>query len=229
MSIQILFIDDDSEWTERVQSFLPRFGFQVLVAPRPEEALTIIKQGSVAFVVLDLMVPGQIGVQVCKQIRAVNDVPILIATERADTTDRIVGLEMGADDFVGKPLDPRELVARIQAILRRPKFIEKRRTLRFDNLDIFLKERRAKLDGKDLELTTMEFEILALLANKPGEAFNRDQIMDHLRGAEYECFSRTIDVILSRLRNKLKDNPKSPRFIKTLWGTGYTFIGPASD
>ncbi|MBI1859374.1 MAG: response regulator transcription factor [Deltaproteobacteria bacterium] len=224
MSGLLLLIDDDQDWRAKVEAFLPKYGFQVTTVARLEEALKILKQGSVAFVVLDLMVPGQIGLQVCKQIRMVSDVPLLFATERADATDKIVGLEMGADDYIAKPVEPRELLARIQAILRRPKFIEKRRTLRFDNLDIFLKERRAKLDGKDLELTTMEFEILALLADKPGEPFNRDQIMDHLRGAEYECYSRTIDVLLSRLRQKLKDDPKNPRFIKTLWGTGYTFI-----
>ena len=229
ISSRILIIDNDTEWVNSLRAFLPKFNLEVTVIEKPDLALKEIKSTPPDFIVLDLMVPGQVGLQVLKQIRTIGDVPIIMVTERADTTDRVIGLEMGADDYVAKPIEPRELVARIQAILRRPRFIEKRKNIRVGDLEIQSRDRRAKLLGKTLELTTMEFEILALLASKPGNAFTRDQIMDHLRGEEYECFSRTIDVLLSRLRTKLKDDSKNPKYIKTVWGTGYAFMGKEGD
>jgi len=221
----ILLIDDDTALVEVLSEYLPKFNFKVISAHTPSGGLKLLQANGVDLVILDVMLPERDGIQVCKEIREKSDVPIVMLTARGDLTDRIVGLEIGADDYMPKPFQPRELVARLDAILRRPRSIEKKGVLTFEHLEIDLAKHIVKVYGKALELTSMEFEILILLASKPGTVFSRDQIMDHLRGVEYGCFSRTIDVVLSRLRSKLKDDPKHPKFIKTVWGSGYIFLG----
>jgi two-component system phosphate regulon response regulator OmpR len=147
-------------------------------------------------------------------------------TARGDVTDRIVGLEIGADDYLAKPFEPRELVARIQTILRRiSKQYDPAGVLRFHHLEIIPDRQMAIVDGETVEVTTMEFQILNLLASKSGRIVTRDQIMDNIRGVDWSAFDRSVDVAVSRLRQKIGDDPKSPRFIKTIWGTGYMFIG----
>jgi len=225
----LLIIDDDRELVEALSEYLPKFNFRVLAAHLPSEGLKLLQSHAVDLVVLDVMLPEQDGIQVCKGIRAKSDVPIVMLTARGDIADRVVGLEVGADDYLPKPFEPRELVARLDAILRRARTIERRGVLRFRDLEINLQEHRVRAHGSDVELTSMEFEILALLASRPGTVFTRDQIMDHLRGEEYDCFSRTIDVMLSKIRSKLKDDPRHPRFIKTVWGSGYTFLGAMDE
>jgi DNA-binding response OmpR family regulator len=139
--------------------------------------------------------------------------------------DKIVGLEIGADDYVAKPFEPRELVARIQAVLRRSQKINDTRPLKLDRLEIDFPRRIVCLDGKPVDLTTNEFTALALLAGNPGKVFDRDQILQELRGIDSDAFNRTVDITISRLRQKLKDDPQKPSFIKTVWGAGYVFIG----
>ena len=165
----------------------------------------------------------------CRTIRKTSSVPIIMLTARGEVTDRIVGLEIGADDYMPKPFEPRELVARVQNVLRRagPTAPEddKPSTLEFEGLRIDLERRVVELDGAPLELTTMEYQLLALFAANPGRTYTRDEILNELRGIDAQLFSRSVDILVSRLRQKLGDTTKRPRFIKTVWGTGYTFVG----
>jgi DNA-binding response OmpR family regulator len=150
-------------------------------------------------------------------------------TARGEVTDKVVGLELGADDYLAKPFEPRELVARIQSVLRRSQQISDHQTLTFDRLTIDLAKRLALLDGNPVDLTTNEFAALALLARNAGKVLNRDQILQELRGMDCDAFNRSVDIAVSRLRQKLKDPPQSPEFIKTIWGSGYMFIGNYAD
>jgi DNA-binding response OmpR family regulator len=151
-------------------------------------------------------------------------------TARGEVTDRIVGLEIGADDYMPKPFEPRELVARIQNVLRRS--TSKRtqnRQLKYEGLNIDMERRTAELDGEALELTTMEYQLLELFARNPGKTYTRDEILNELRGIDAQLFSRSVDILVSRLRQKLADTSKQPRFIKTVWGTGYAFVGQEAE
>ena len=173
------------------------------------------------------MLPGRDGFTVCREIRRKSSVPIIMLTARGDLTDRVAGLEIGADDYLPKPFEPRELVARIQTVLRRsgearPTSLEER--IRAESLTVDLRSRTAWLDGVPIDLTTTEFEILSLFLRQPGTVLSRDQIMDRVRGIDWEAYNRSIDVAMSRLRHKLNDDPKRPRYFKTIWGTGYLFL-----
>jgi DNA-binding response OmpR family regulator len=150
-------------------------------------------------------------------------------TARGELMDKVVGLELGADDYLPKPFEPRELVARIHSILRRARKVDKTRPLSFDRLEIDFSRHIVKLDGEIVELTTNEFAALALLSENPGKVFNRDEILQELRGIDCDAFNRSVDITMSRLRQKLNDDPKAPAFIKTVWGTGYVFIGEPTD
>ena len=171
------------------------------------------------------MLPEQDGFEVCRTIRKTSSVPVIMLTARGEVTDRIVGLEIGADDYLPKPFEPRELVARIQNVLRRGRSRSDDKALRFGDLGINLERRSAELEGEALDLTTMEYQLLVLFATNPGKTFNRDEILNELRGIDAQLFSRSVDILVSRLRQKLKDTSRQPRFIKTVWGTGYAFIG----
>jgi DNA-binding response OmpR family regulator len=153
-------------------------------------------------------------------------VPVVMLTARGEVTDRIVGLEIGADDYLPKPFEPRELVARIQNVLRRgrPRGGDDK-SLRFGDLVVNTERRTAELEGEPIDLTTMEYQLLVLFASNPGRTYNRDEILNELRGIDAQLFSRSVDILVSRLRQKLKDTSKQPRFIKTVWGTGYAFVG----
>lgn len=221
----LLLIDDDKELVEALSEYLPKFNFKVHAAHAPSDGMKLLESRTFDAVVLDVMLPEKSGIQVCKELREKTELPIMMLTARGDLTDRIVGLEVGADDYLPKPFEPRELVARLEAILRRSKSIAKKKNILFRDLSINLQDHTVNVRGSRVELTSMEFEILVLLASHPGQVFTRDHIMDHLRGEEYDCFSRTIDVMLSKLRSKLKDDPKRPTFIKTVWGSGYIFLG----
>jgi DNA-binding response OmpR family regulator len=175
------------------------------------------------------MLPEMDGFEVCKTIRRSSSVPIIMLTARGEVTDKVVGLELGADDYLAKPFEPRELVARIQSVLRRGRPISDPRSLSFNRLTIDLAKQVALLDGKPVDLTTNEFSALALLAKNAGKVLNRDQILQELRGMDCEAFNRSVDITMSRLRQKLKDDPRSPEFIKTVWGTGYVFVGNYAD
>jgi len=194
-----------------------------------EAGLGAFRSLSPDLVILDVMLPGMNGFEVCRRIRQDSQVPVIMLTARGDVMDRVAGLEIGADDYLPKPFEPRELVARIQAILRRSQQSTQYEAGEFGPLRIDFAAHAALLDGKDIGLTTNEFNALAVLARKPGKTFNRDDLMQELRGLDSESFNRSIDITMSRIRQKLGDDPKHPRYIKTVWGTGYVFIGQGND
>lgn len=222
----LLIIDDDEKLNRLLTAFFDGFGFHTVSATDPEKGLQRLDRLGPDLVVLDVMLPGMNGFEVVKEIRRRSNVPVIMLTARGDVTDRIVGLELGADDYLPKPFEPRELVARIQSVLRRGRPEADDMILRFGDLSIDRTARTATLGNTPLNLTTNEFDALTLLVGKPGKVFSRDEILNALRGIDCEAYNRSVDITMSRLRQKLKDDPKSPRFIKTVWGSGYLFIGP---
>jgi len=224
-----LLIDDDEDLTALLSEFLGRFGFSTRAAATPEEGLRLLKAWPPDVVILDVMLPGMDGFAVCRKIRETSRVPIIMLTARGDVMDRIVGLELGADDYLPKPFEPRELVARMQAVLRRGKPAEAAERLRVGPLELDWLARTAKLGQRAIDLTTAEFELLGLFVRNRGRVLTRDRIMEHTRGTDCEAFDRSIDVLVSRLRNKLGDDPRRPRFIKTVHGSGYTFVGAGDE
>ncbi|MFK7827403.1 MAG: response regulator transcription factor [Oligoflexales bacterium] len=223
--IQILMIDDDVKLTEILAEYLRQFGYLVQGASHPERGIAMINKIRPELVILDVMLPDKDGFTVCRELRATSQIPIIMLSARGEVTDRIVGLEMGADDYLAKPFEPRELLARIQSILRRKQANYSNSMTKIGELVLDMDKRSVKLQGEDLELTTAEFEVLALLMQNPERVFNRDQISDALKGSDWVSFDRSVDVLISRLRQKLKDSAKKPKYLKTIWGTGYKFIG----
>jgi len=229
MSQTLLLIEDDRKLHDLLRDYLGSFGFTVHAAAHPDAGLDLFDALSPDLVLLDVMLPGISGFEVCRRIRQRSDVPVIMLTARGDVPDRVAGLEIGADDYVQKPFEPRELAARIHSVLRRTTRAISSRGGEFGPLRIDFDARAAFLDGRDLELTTAEFNALALLAKAPGKVFDRDTLLSALRGLDSEAFNRSVDITMSRLRQKLGDDPKSPRFIKTVWGAGYAFIARGSD
>jgi DNA-binding response OmpR family regulator len=229
MTPTILIIDDDAKLNQLLKDFLKDFGYAVITATRPTKGLKKLQQVSPDLVILDIMLPEMDGFEVCRAIRQTSNIPIIMLTARGEVTDKVVGLELGADDYLAKPFEPRELVARIQSVLRRSQQLSDNQILTFDRLTIDLDKRVALLDGLPVDLTTNEFAALALLARNAGKVLNRDQILQELRGMDCDAFNRSVDIAVSRLRQKLKDDPKSPEFIKTVWGSGYIFVGNYAD
>ena len=225
MTIKILIIDDDKKLNTLLSDYLLKFGFKVTAATHPEKGLKILKMELPDIIILDIMLPDMNGFEVCREIRKEYSVPIIMLTARGEVTDRIVGLELGADDYLPKPFEPRELVARIQTILRRVQGDVKTEIRKFGGLTVDFRKHSVLLDDQHIELTTAESEILFLFIKNAGKVLNRDQILNQIRGFEWECFNRSVDVLISRLRHKLNDDPNHPRYIKTIWGTGYMFIG----
>lgn len=223
---KLLIIDDDEKMNGLLQNYLTGFGFEAIACTHPAVGLQKIKSEVPDLVILDIMLPDMDGFAVCKEIRKNYAVPIIMLTARGDVTDRIVGLELGADDYLPKPFEPRELVARIQTILRRAsQQYSPSAVLRFKRLEIFPEKQMVMLDGEAIDITIMEFQLLQLLAEKHGRIVTREHILDNLRGIDWSAFDRSVDVLISRLRQRLKDDPRNPQFIKTIWGTGYMFIG----
>ena len=224
---KILLIDDDEKLSDLLQSFFGRFDLELVTAHEPQVGMELLDAEDPDLVILDVMLPGQDGFEVCRNIRKTSSVPIIMLTARGEVTDRIVGLEIGADDYMPKPFEPRELVARIQNVLRRSQDNKKPQgsRLEYKGLVVDLDRRSVELDGEALDLTTMEHQLLALFASNPGQTYTRDEILNELRGIDAQLFSRSVDILVSRLRQKLGDTSKQARFIKTVWGTGYAFIG----
>ena len=223
---KILLIDDDKKLGELLTTFFERFDMELVAAIHPDEGLRQLEAAQPDLVILDVMLPGQDGFDVCRTIRRHSNIPIIMLTARGEVTDRIVGLEIGADDYLPKPFEPRELVARIQNVLRRS--ADRRSSdvpLKFGDLTIDTQRRTAELAGESLDLTTMEYQLLALFVENKGRTFTRDEILNALRGIDAKLFSRSVDILVSRLRQKLQDTTKQPQYIKTVWGTGYIFIG----
>lgn len=229
MAATILIIDDDEKLNHLLENYLQDFGYHIVAATHPEEGLKQVKNDPPHLVILDVMLPGMDGLEVCKTIRKSSTVPIIMLTARGEVTDRIVGLEIGADDYLPKPFEPRELVARIQTILRRTHLELKEELLEFGELVIDLPKHSVQLGGNLVNLTTTEFAALSFLVRNPGKVLDRDQILDELKGIEADAFNRTVDITMSRLRSKLQDDPKQPTYIKTVWGAGYVFIGDQQD
>ncbi len=228
MATSVLIIDDDRKLQELLTQYLSQFGMEILTAGHPDQGLAILKEKSPSLVILDLMLPGRDGFTVYREIRQYSEVPIIMLTARGDLPDRVAGLELGADDYLPKPFEPRELVARIQTVLRRSgadyRVLALSDKVQADKLTIDFRTRTALLENSLLDLTTMEFEVLSLFLKHPGTVLTREEIMDRIRGIDWEAFNRSIDVAVSRLRHKLKDDPKHPRYIKTIWGVGYQFL-----
>jgi DNA-binding response OmpR family regulator len=223
--LKILIVDDDKKLNELLSELLKDFGFDPCAASRPEEAFRMMKDNPPDLIILDIMLPEMNGFEVCKKIRQSSSVPIIMLTARGEVTDKVVGLELGADDYLPKPFEPRELIARIQTIFRRTTGPEKKGMKQFGPLKIDFDRHGVELSGKKVDLTTIEFEALSLLVKNRGKILNRDQILEALRGMECDAFNRSVDITISRLRHKLRDDPKKPSFIKTVFGSGYLFIG----
>ncbi|MCP4749953.1 MAG: response regulator transcription factor [Proteobacteria bacterium] len=221
----VLIIDDDEKMNMLLKDYLSNFGYEVISAVHPEAGLKMWHERSPHIIILDIMLPDMDGFEVCKRIRQESRIPIIMLTARGEVTDRVVGLELGADDYLAKPFEPRELVARIQSVLRRSDDKPVSALLNFDDLSVNLENHEVVCHGETIELTSAEFELLALFAKNPGKVLNRDQIMEWISGIEWESYNRSVDVLVSRLRHKLKDDPKHPVFLKTIWGTGYLFLG----
>ena len=220
-----LLIDDDARLGALVTEYLGRHQIDVTVAGDGERGLSVLRKGRFDVVLLDVMLPGADGFEVCRRLRAAPElaaVPVIMLTARGDDVDKIVGLELGADDYLAKPFNPRELLARIHAVLRRGRSVAIRRD-RFSagGLEIDFEAREVAVAGRRQALTAYEFELLAALARAAGRVLSREQLLDALKGAAYETFDRSIDVHISKLRGKLEANPKQPRYIKTVRGAGY--------
>lgn len=223
MTGKILLVEDDARLAEMVSGYLGEAGYRTSVAPTGEDAVATHAGGLFDLVVLDLMLPDIDGLEVCKRIRARADTPILMLTARGDAMDRVVGLELGADDYLPKPFEPRELLARIKAILRRGRGAAATEILRFGRLEIDVDARQARLDDVAVDLTGYQFALLLELARNAGRVLSRDILMDRLRNERLEAFDRSIDVHISRIRAAIEDNPKKPRRVITVRGAGYVF------
>lgn len=222
----ILVVDDDPTVSEVVSIYLKRAGYQVIVASDGQEALDTLERGRPDLVVLDLMLPQVDGLEITRWLRARDDTPIIILTARREEVDRILGLELGADDYVVKPFSPRELVSRVKAVLRRthgPTLMESERPLEVANLRIDAETRQVEVDGEAISLTAKEFDLLWHLARHPRRVFNRDQLLDLVWGLNEYIDPSTVTVHVHRLREKIEPDPANPRHIQTVWGVGYKF------
>jgi OmpR family response regulator RpaB len=218
---RILLIDDDELLAAPLAEYLRRFDMQLDSATRPSAGLARLQAADYDAAILDVMLPEMDGFELCRAIRKRSDLPIIMLTARGEVMDRIVGLELGADDYLPKPFEPRELAARLQTILRRTRGAADEPVLRFEDLQIDLPRRQALRHGRVLELTSTEFELLALLAREPHKDFGRDEILNRLRGHDAELHTRAVDILVSRLRRKLEPLD----CIRTLRNAGYAFAG----
>ncbi len=228
--IKVLLIDDDRKHSELLKAYLKQFGITLECAGDADEGLLKLARSEPDLLLLDVMLPGRDGFEICREVRKTSNIPIIMLTARGDVYDRISGLEIGADDYVAKPFEPRELVARIQTILRRLDAPgTDQQLLKFKGLEIDKGARKVTVDGAGVDLTSMEFELLVVLAQRAGKKVSRDEILNQLRGIDAAILTRSVDIMVSRLRNKLGDSVKPPRFIETIWGMGYSFIARRED
>jgi DNA-binding response OmpR family regulator len=223
VAARVLLIEDDSRLAGMVQTYLGEAGYAVTRAADGRSGIERHKAASFDLIVLDLMLPDIDGLDVCRTIRSRADTPILMLTARGDAMDRVIGLEMGADDYLPKPFEPRELLARMKAILRRGRSGAQSEVLRFGRLDIDVAAHQVRLDGTPVELTGYQFTLLLELARHAGRVMSREALMDLLRNERLEAFDRSIDVQISRIRQAIEDTPKKPRRIITIRGSGYVF------
>jgi DNA-binding response OmpR family regulator len=228
---KVLLIDDDRKHSELMKAYFKRYGINLLCAYDSVEGFKKLAREEPDLLLLDVMLPGKDGFEICREVRKTNNIPIIMLTARGNVIDRVSGLELGADDYIGKPFEPRELVARVQATLRRSEFTGPTKgELRFEGLSIDTETRTVSVDDSSIDLTSMEYELILILARRHGRKLSRDDILSELRGIDAAILTRSVDIMISRLRQKLGDSVKSARFIQTVWGRGYSFVGvPQAD
>ena len=220
---KVLIIDDDAQLAKHLKAYFQRYDLALESAVHPDEGIKMLKALEPDLVLLDVMLPDRDGFAVCREIRQKSMIPVIMLTARGEVTDRVVGLELGADDYVAKPFEPRELVARVYSILKRVSGnTQLGEVINCGVLRVDAHQRIASINEEQLKLTTMEYKLLELFMRAPGKNFSRDEILNHLRGIEGELFTRSVDILISRLRKKLQPTD----YIKTVWGAGYCFIEP---
>jgi len=236
--VRILVVDDDMRLRELLRRYLTDQGFTVEVAPDASFMEKVVARDPFDLIVLDLMLPGEDGLSICRRLRANNNnIPIIMLTAKGDEVDRIVGLEMGADDYLAKPFNPRELVARINSIMRRlpspgvpsAPSQDAEKDIEFGQYRLNLTTRELKKNGELMPLTSGEFALLKVLVSHPREPLSRERLMDMARGRDHEIFDRSIDVQISRLRRLIESDSSQPRHIQTVWGFGYVFVPDAGN
>jgi len=219
--IKALLIDDDLKLAELLENYLKKSDIKIDAISDPLDTLQAIRKHNPEVIVLDVMMPKMDGFEVCQQIRKDYSLPIIMLSARGEPNDKIRGLESGADDYLAKPFEPGELVARIMSLIRRIPTKTKGKDSIFEIDDLHLE---IKMNGSILDLTTKEYDLLSMFINNPGITFTRDEIIKEIKGIEAHLFSRSIDILISRLRQKIESDPKSPKIIKTIWGKGYLFL-----
>ncbi|MFC1966679.1 response regulator transcription factor [Chloroflexota bacterium] len=226
---RVLVVDDDAKTVELVKLYLNRDGYRVLTAYDGVEALRLAREGHPDLIVLDLMLPGMDGLEICRTLRVESDVPIIMLTARTTDEDKLAGLGLGADDYVTKPFSPRELAARVRAVLRRLPGERGPDEIKYSELIVDFLRHEASLAGKPLNLTEVEFKLLGVFAREPGRVFSRAQLIEKALGYDFSGFDRTIDVHILNLRRKLELDPGHPKYIKTVYGAGYKFSEVQGD
>ena len=219
--IKALLVDDDLKLAELLESYLKKSDIKLEAISDPLNTLPAIRNHNPEVIILDVMMPKMNGFEVCEQIRKDYSLPVIMLSARGEPNDKIRGLESGADDYLAKPFEPRELVARIINLIRRIPTKNQSKNSIFEIDDLHLE---IKMNGRVLDLTTKEYDLLSMFINNPGITFTRDEIIKEIKGIEAHLFSRSIDILISRLRQKIESDPKSPKIIKTIWGKGYMFL-----
>jgi len=230
MAGRILLIEDDQKLAEMIKDYLGDSGFTVTLADHGGEGLALVQQQDFDVLILDLMLPDMDGLDVCRQLQSEGQtLPIVMLTAKGDPMDRVIGLELGADDYMAKPFEPRELLARLRVILRRGKKQAQDHIKRFGRLEIDQSAMAVRLDGRVCDLTVYQFQLLDILSSRPGRVLTRDFLMNALQGNDIEAFDRSIDVHISRIRSEIEEDPKRPRRIITVRGMGYVFARAQED
>jgi two-component system phosphate regulon response regulator OmpR len=231
MEKKVLLVDDDEKLLKLVKEYLEGYGFRVVILPDGSAVMKTIAAKSPDIVILDIMLPGKDGLAVLKEVRTEHAVPVIMLTAKGEDADRIVGLELGADDYLPKPFNPRELLARVRAVLRRPPHLDemearedKAKLIKVGGMILNMAKQTVMVDDKEVELSSTEYKVLEALMKHPNVVMTRDQLMTLARGRDFMAFDRSIDVHISKLRAKLKPFPKYGKSIKTVWGTGYMFV-----
>jgi DNA-binding response OmpR family regulator len=227
MAYKILVADDELTLLSTLRAYLEGSGFEVVTATNGRDALFATRHEKPDLVVLDLMMPEMDGWEAARLIRRESAVPIIMLTARVEDADKIAGLEMGADDYVTKPFSPREVVARVRAVLRRThgELTAEPEILRVGGLELDHETHTVRLNGEPVDLTPSEFDLMAALMRRPGRVFTRMELLDHIQGEAYAAYERTIDVHIKNLRAKIEDDPRNPRYIETVYGVGYRVVG----
>lgn len=231
MNRKILVVDDDSKTVELIKLYLEKDGYQVLAAYDGRQALELARQKQPDLIVLDLMLPQVDGLDVCRVLRSESKIPIIMLTAKTTEEDKLLGLDLGADDYVTKPFSPRELLARVRAVLRRVSEMEDDGppAVRLDGLTVDFVRHKVEVRGEEIRLTPTEFRLLETLAREPGRAFSRLELLNRVFGWDYEGLERTVDVHVMNLRKKIEPDPSQPTYVETVYGVGYRFAEPPDD